>query len=279
MLAASSGLAAHLAGRATTLAWLWRIQRTDAQVFGFTSHDADIVLDGVTYVAAYGIDPSALQAGVGLAVGNAEVQTVFYASGMTEDDLRAGVWDHADVRVRLVNWQDTGHGVLKMLRGWLGEVQHDGFRYTAELRGLADLLNRPSGEIVSPSCPHTFCDAACTLDPASYTSTGEVLSVTSAREFDTDLTGAAVDAYAGGMLTWTGGANAGRAMEVKNNDAAGNFTLHLPMVGPVQAGDTFSVILGCPKTSAFCSAQGNLVNFGGFPDVPGTDRALRVGGQ
>ena len=32
-------LQAHLDGGATTLAWCWRIERSDGVVFGFTDHD------------------------------------------------------------------------------------------------------------------------------------------------------------------------------------------------------------------------------------------------
>jgi uncharacterized phage protein (TIGR02218 family) len=279
MIGASAGLAAHIQLRVTTLAYLWLITRTDAEVFGFTSHDKDISLSGVTYLAAYGITPSALQAGAGLAVGNAEVQTVFYADGMTQDDLSAGVWDHADVRVRIVNWADTSQGVLKELRGWLGEVRHDGFRFTAELRGLADLWNRQRGSTVSPACDAEFCDDRCGLDVADYTTAGEVTAVASLRQFTGDVTGATANTYRAGKIIWLTGNNAGRSMEIKSDDGAGVVQLQLPMVGAIQIGDTFEAVIGCPKTKEFCQAQSNYVNFRGSPFVPGTDRAVKVGGQ
>lgn len=279
MIDASAGLASHIAGRATSLTTLWLITRADAQVFGFTSHDRDLELSGVTYVAAYGITPSALQAGIGLAVSNGEVETVFYAEGMTEADLRAGVWDHAEVRVRICNWADTSQGVLKMMRGWLGEVRHDGFRFTAELRGLAELWNRPVGQFVTPACDATFGDARCGLDIGDYTSAGTVSAVTSRRIFTGDVVGAAANAYLGGLVRWLTGGNAGRSMEVKTDDGAGEIELALPMEADIQVGDTYEAVIGCPKTKAFCQAQGNFVNFRGSPFVPGTDRSIRAAGQ
>ncbi|WP_439580802.1 baseplate hub domain-containing protein, partial [Elioraea sp.] len=50
----SSALAAHLAGALTTLATCWRVARRDGTLFGFTDHDRDLVVDGLTYRARTG---------------------------------------------------------------------------------------------------------------------------------------------------------------------------------------------------------------------------------
>ena len=44
-----SALAAHLAGGATTLAWCWRITRSDGITFGFTDHDRTLSFDGTDF--------------------------------------------------------------------------------------------------------------------------------------------------------------------------------------------------------------------------------------
>jgi uncharacterized phage protein (TIGR02218 family) len=279
VIGADAALAAHIASRSTTLAVLWLVTRSDAAVFGFTSHDRDLVVGGVTYVARYGITPSALQSGATLAVTNSELGAVFSAEGMTPDDLRAGVWDFADVRIRWCNWADLTQGVAKMQRGWLGEVRHDGFKFTAEMLGLTTVLNRSRGRVVTAACDAFFGDARCGLDLAPYTTAGEVSAVTSQREVVTDVTGAAADLYAGGEIVWTSGANDGRRMELKGNDDSGTLTLALPMVGAIQVGDTFNVIRGCAKSASACGAYGNLDNFRGFQFVPGPDRAFKAGGQ
>ena len=43
-----AALDAHIAGEALRLVRCWKVTRQDAQVFGFTSHDRNIVMDGVT---------------------------------------------------------------------------------------------------------------------------------------------------------------------------------------------------------------------------------------
>ena len=82
-----------------------------------------------------------------------DVDGVFDAATITEEALRAGLFDHAEVRVFLVNWADLSMGALKMRRGWFGEViltQSGAFR--TELRGLAQALQQKLGEIYSPEC-------------------------------------------------------------------------------------------------------------------------------
>ena len=49
----------------TTLALCWRVERRDGVAIGLTSHDRDLVVDGVTYRAAPGMTPSAVQRGDG----------------------------------------------------------------------------------------------------------------------------------------------------------------------------------------------------------------------
>jgi uncharacterized phage protein (TIGR02218 family) len=292
MISANAAMQTHIAGRVTSLTHLWLITRTDSQVFGFTSHNEDIEYDGVTYVAAFGFNPAAIAAGAGLAVSNTELTAVFNASYVTEEDLRAGVWDHADVRIRLINWADTSMGVMKMLRGWLGEVSYDGFQYKAELRGLADLVNRSTGIVVTPGCNAVLGDIRCNVYLSAYQATGTVSAVTSNKEFDSDLNGTTVqltptttgapttDYFQGGKITWLTGNNAGRQMEVKTNDDVGGVELQLAMEGDIQVGDVFLAVTGCKKDRDTCRDKfGNVINFRGFPDLPGTDKVLRIGGQ
>ncbi len=293
MRTTSVALAAHIASNATTMAVCWKVTRTDAHVFGFTSHDSDLAIDGVTYVATHGIGRSALEAATKLQATNLEIIGFLDTAAITEEDLRAGMWDHAEVRVFEVNRADLSMGVLKQLRGWLGEVTVEGGGYKAELRGLADALNKSVGEVVGPACTAILGDARCTVDLTDYTTSGEVTSVVDThRKFDTDLASATVRLtptstgvppagyFDAGLLTWATGANAGRRMEVKTSAADGRLELQLQMAAAIAPGDTFTVKAGCLKAREVCVTKfGNIVNFRGFPDLPGVDKIMRVGGQ
>jgi uncharacterized phage protein (TIGR02218 family) len=288
----SAPLLAAYESDSTTLSYCMILTRQDATVFRFTDHDRDIEFEGDTYVSAQGFDGSAIAAKAGLQVDNAEAVGFLDDAAITESDLRAGVWDHAEFRLFQVDRNQLGEGRMRHLRGWIGEFTLEGDRYTAELRNLAAVLNSPIGEIVTAACQASVGDARCTVVMTDYTTTGEVTAVTSARVFDTDLSGATVrltpsttgapdeDYFAGGVLTWLTGVNAGRSMEVRNNDVAGKISLQLAMSDTPSPGDTFSVYAGCPKSIAVCESRfGNVLNFRGFPWVPGVDKVLKVGGQ
>lgn len=293
MRTVSPALAAHIAGNSTTMAVCWKVTRTDGQVFGFTSHDEDIDLEGVTYVATQGISRTAIEGSTKLQAVNSEAIGFLDSAAITDADLKAGMWDHAEVRIFEVNWADLSMGALKQLRGRLGEVLVEGGGYKAELRGIADALNKSIGEIVTPGCTAILGDARCTVDLTDYTAEGEVTSVADARRtFDTDLASATVRLtpsstgtppagyFDAGLLEWLTGANAGRLIEVKTSAADGRLRLQLEMVDDIAPGDTFSIKAGCVKSREVCVEKfGNVINFRGFPDLPGVDKMMRIGGQ
>jgi uncharacterized phage protein (TIGR02218 family) len=275
----SAGLEAHIAGEVTTLATLWKVTRVDGTVYGFTDHDQDLTLSGVTYQSETGYTKSAVRASLGLAVDNMEVQGVLDAAAITVDDIRAGKWDYATVEVMLANWADLTMGTLKLTKGRLGRIQDGRSSFTAELRGLSQHLAQPIGRLYMPACDADLGDTRCGVTLASFTVTGTITGVTSKRAF-ADTGRAEADGYFdGGKITWTGGANSGLSMEVKTFlNAGGALTLQLPMTYTVQAGDTYSLSAGCNKTFAICGSKfSNAVNYQGFPHMPGIDRLLSGG--
>jgi uncharacterized phage protein (TIGR02218 family) len=271
----SSGLAQHLAGEVTTLATCWQITRRDGEVQGFTDHLRDLEVDGVTYGAASGYTRTAIRGTADLAVDNLDVESVFSDDGITEEDLRAGRYDFAEVRMFLVNYENLGQGILKLRRGWLGEVTIRDGMYVAELRGMTQRLQMTVGEVYAPDCSADLGDARCGVDLAALEEGGTVDAVTSATAFETTLA-QATGWYDGGELAWIGGANAGQTVAVRSWDAAtGTLSLFLPALYPMQADDAFTIRPGCDKTFATCQAKfDNAVNFRGFPHVPGTDQVL-----
>lgn len=168
----SSGLSTHLGQETTTLARCWSITRTDGVAFYFTDLDADLVIDGNTYKASLGLRASAVANNAGLDVDNLDVDGFFDDDSLTEEELRAGLFDYAEVKVFLVNWQDLSQGVLKIRRGHLGEViftQHGFFK--AELRGLTQALQQKIGELYAPECRADLGDLRCKV-PLGDASTG-----------------------------------------------------------------------------------------------------------
>jgi len=94
----------------------------------------------------------------------------------------------------------------------------------------------------------------------------------------TGLDAYADDWFTAGKLTFTSGANAGVGSEVKyhHKAAAVTFELWQAMPEPIAPGDTFTVTAGCDKRFATCHDRfNNVVNFRGFPHIPGNDFVIR----
>ena len=279
MKTVSAWLGAHLALNSTTIATCWKATLTDSTVYGFTSHDTDLVVDGVTYLAATGQTPTAISSGSDLAVDNLDVIGFLDAAVITEADLNAGLWDYAVIEIFQVNWADLTQGTLKLRNGKLGEVRYGRQEFTAELRGLSQHLQQFVGQIYSATCRADLGDARCGITIASWTVTGTLTGVTSNRVFTDSGRAEASRYFEGGKITFTSGANNGLSMEVKSF-AAGVITLQLEMPFTVAVGNTYSMQAGCMKRfTEDCGTKfSNKVNFRGEPHVPGNDKILEVGG-
>ena len=272
----STALGAHLQGEVTTLAHCWKVTRRDGVVMGFTDHDADIIYDSVTYQAQAGFTPTALQTSATLAVDNLDLEGLLDAACIREEDLLAGLYDFAEVDVFLINYTDLTQGRMVLRTGWLGQVTVSQGQFVAELRGLTQRLSQTVGQLYSPTCRAMLGDAACGVNLAGYTHSGQVSAATSRSQF-TDSANTQADGYfAYGKVTFTSGANAGLSMEVKQF-ANGSFTLILPLPHAIAAGDDYTAIAGCDKRFSTCAATfDNAVNFRGEPHVPGLDAMMQT---
>jgi uncharacterized phage protein (TIGR02218 family) len=272
----SAGLIAHQALASTTRAWCWKVTRADAQVFGFTSVDQDLLISGVTYAAASGFTPTAIDGKADLSVPNLEVVGMLDSAAITEADLLAGKWDAATVEIFEVNYADLTQGTMNLRTGTIGNVSAGRVMFNAELRGLAQKLQQSIGEVFSPSCSATLGDTRCTVSLGAFTAAGTVTTATSARAFTASAMGQATDYFGAGKVTWTGGLNTDLSMEVRDFTSGGIFALSLPMPYAIAVGDTFNAVAGCRKTAITdCKTKfSNLVNFRGHPYVPGNDRVL-----
>ena len=278
MKSVSVALKSHLALEVTTLATCWKVtlkipRPSDGkQVFGFTDHAADLVVDSVTYVASTGYTASAIQTSGALNVDNLEVDGGLDSEAITETDILAGLWDFADIEIFQVNYADLTQGTMKLRKGNLGEVRTGRGTFVAELRGMMQKLQQATGYLVLPGCNADLGDARCGVNLSLFTNTTSVTSVVSNSFFVASALASQPNGwYNGGKLTWLTGNNAGLSMEVKSfSTASAEFVLTIPMPFEVQAGASFSVYAGCDKSLATCVSKfNNVVNFRGFPHLPG----------
>jgi hypothetical protein len=180
MRSISAALLAHLQTDVPTVATLWLITRTDGQTFAYTDLDQPITYSGTTYVSAGGYTHSAIEMGSDLSTSNLQVDAIFDSSAITPDSLESGSWDGARVVCMLVNYNDLTMGAVTLDSGLLGQVTLMNGRYSAELRGLAQVMQQDQGQVYSPTCRATFGDSRCAINLAPLTFTGSVQSAVSA---------------------------------------------------------------------------------------------------
>jgi len=260
----------------TTLCRCWVITRGDGVTQGFTDHDEDVALDAVTCLAGSGLSGSEATQKLGLAVGGSELSGALSSDTLNEDDLAAGRYDAAAVEIWLVDWSEPDLRVL-LAKGTLGEVKREGLAFTAEVRGLSQQLAEDSGRLYTATCSADLGDGRCAIDltGAAYRGSGAVVALSATSAFTASGLDVFDDSwFTAGKLTFTSGANAGLAVEVKSHrkDADVTFELWQAMPQPIQSGDEFTVTAGCDKRFATCHDKfANVVNFRGFPHIPGND--------
>ena len=272
-----ANLDAHLKSGLTTLCRCWSITRSDGVQMGFTDHDLQLSFKGLQFRADTGLSSSALAQGTGLSVDNAEAVGVLSDAAITEADIEAGRFDGAQVSCWLVNWQDVSARWLQF-EGTIGEMRRAGGAFTAELRGLTDALNRPIGRVYQKPCTAVLGDAQCGFDtntPGFFFETN-VQAVEDGRRFTWDaLIGFDAGWFTRGRLDVVSGAAQGlwsMIKEDRNNDGAREIDLWEPIRAAIVPGDTVRLTAGCDKRFATCRDKfTNLLNFQGFPDLPGED--------
>ncbi len=272
----TTGLKNHLQGEVLTLATCWKLTRRDATVMGFTDHDRDLGVDGVTYRAATGFTPTAVASSASLSVDNLDIEGMLHSDTITEEDLMAGLYDHAEIEVFMLNYADMASGRIPLRVGWLGEVTFDGTRFIAEVRGLTQRLSQRVGELYSPSCRADLGDARCKVNLAGRTFTGTITGVTSRSVVHDTARTEDSGVFSFGTLRFVSGGNNGLTREIKYY-TPGTMTVFLPYPYDIEAGDIYIITEGCDKTFETCISRfDNAVNFRGEPHVPGLDRLLET---
>lgn len=272
----SDVFAARLAADDTTLCTCWRFVRIDGAVFGATDHDAELVLDGVSYIPSAGIGSVAFESSSGLAPGRATASGVLSLDFISEDDLDAGLWDGARVDVWRVDWREIEHRIA-VWSGRLSEIARLGQAFTAELVSLKADLEKSIGRVYARTCDVDVGDARCGVDLSALTFRGEgvVAAVLSPETFRVSgLEAFAAGWFEGGVLTWQTGSNVGTSVRVRRHVGI-EIGLNGALRFAVEPGDAFDVSAGCNKTFATCGAKfANRISFRGFPHMPGVDAVL-----
>lgn len=266
----------HLAKECMSLAMCWKLARTDGVVMGFTDYHEDLTVAAVLYKASSGmVRATAVSGASDLSVDNLDVETILDNAAIARTDVLAGRYDYAELHVFLVDYYFPDSFLIKLARGRLGEVSVGSIEARTEFRSLKQLLKQRIGRTHEVDCPYDLGDTKCGQNLVPFTVTGTVTSFSNRHQFmDTSRT-EADKWFEGGKLTWTSGLNNGLPMEVKKyTSATKQFVLSLDMPFNIAIGDAYSVYAGCDKSytgTHGCVPKFNNKNYGGFPQIPGTD--------
>ncbi|MHA6325479.1 DUF2163 domain-containing protein [Roseivivax sp. CAU 1753] len=277
MTAAADALYAHLGTGITNVVRCWEVIRSDGLRLGFTDHDLDLAFDGLVFKAESGLTARALEQGTGLSVDNSEAMGALSDAALSEVDIEAGRYDDAEVVAWLVNWQDVDARQI-LFRGHIGEIRRAGGAFQAELRGLSDKLNRPVGRIYQRPCTAVLGDATCGFDlmqpafawqgPLIECDNNRILRFPPLPQFEAGW-------FQRGRADVLDGAAKGLSRWIKRDATeadARRIDLWEPFRADLAPGDRVRIVAGCDKRFDTCRDKfANLLNFQGFPDIPGDD--------
>ena len=167
MRAVPAELADRLESGAASLCHAWILTRVDGTVLGFTDHDRDLAVEGVTCKAASGWTAGAAETAAGFSPGQAAAVGGFDDDALSEADLAAGLYDGAQVECRVVDWSTPDLSV----RLWAARIvaaKAEGGAFTLTLEGPLAALDRVSGRTFARSCDAAFGDARCGVDVSAF---------------------------------------------------------------------------------------------------------------
>jgi uncharacterized phage protein (TIGR02218 family) len=280
MKAASPALIAYLnSGTQFLMADLYTLTLNGGYTLRYTGADMDLTAAGNLF-KSFLIARSKTRSTVGLEVDTLEV-TVNPGPGDTLNGVpwiaaaRNGALDGATLQLEKIfmpSWGDTSLGSIVLFSGRVSDLDCGRTAATLTIKSELELLDTQlPRNFYQSGCGNTLFDSACGLNRAAFAVNGaatnnSVTQVASALANPSDY-------FTLGTIVFTSGANAGVTRSVRQF-ANGVFTLALPLLAPVQNGDTFTAYPGCDKVKATCESKfANVVHFRGFPFVPDPETA------
>ena len=279
-----------LASRFHTRCRMLALVLTDGTKLAWTDHDVDLTYnllkDGVgslTYVAGEGIVTSDISLSCSLDASNMEVRGPI-GTNVSLDDLLGGRYDEAVAYIFEVNHTDLTLGEIAFMKGEVSEVRVEGGEFVFEVRDQKAKYSRHVGKLITNQCPWDFADGfRCNVVPTLVT--GTVTAAVSPMEFTVSYAGSYADAFfnKGRVLALTGVLAGTLPVEIESWTAAGVIKLFAPLIVTPEIGATFEIKNGCSKLRKHtdpaiptCLTHGNVIEFGGYPEVPGSDKILRA---
>lgn len=302
MRTASTDLLAHLAQKgAAAIALCAEARWADgaSTALRFTSWDRDLVITetggdepiDVVYYAGLGMSVSKVQGNSDGKVDHLEARLLINGAVISQDEITAGRWRGATLRLFLVNPEDLTMGQMDFHSGTLGQTTLERGVVVAEFLGLLQRYLSTLGEVVTATCQNVFCGAVdargrgCGLDEATYTHTGEVTS------YDPDATiggQAAIivgsddldafpdDTFLDGRIRFDDQPWIWIGIRL-SRETGGGVVLKQEPPFAITVGMAFTIIEGCAKTLQACKDHSNVARMRAFPYLKGNDKLFQTG--
>lgn len=280
----AAGITTHLATYTHSRCRMLRLDLVDGSQIAITDHDQELSVnlgDGaVTYSPRTGIIASDLALSTGFDADDIEVSGPLMDEAtedwhITKAMVIGGRFDDAEARFFQVNWNSLADGAIKLIRGYVVRADVEGSKFKLTIHSEISKFAQEVGRTITPYCDADFGDTRCGYTPATLAAT--VTAVADKLQFTVSFTGAyANDYWNRGTVTFLTGDLAGtRPVEILDWTSGGVVTLFTDLAEAPGIGDTLTITQGCGKTRADCLVYDNVINFRGFPDVPGTDQVMR----
>lgn len=233
------------------LALCIKVTCKDGTIYTYTSLDQDFVYSGLTYSSQGSSNASSVKSSIGSGVDNLDIIGLIDAVDITPENVRAGKYDFAKVKVFQVLWDNLAAGEVVLLDGYIGQITLSDGQYVAEVRSKSQILKNSFGCEISATCRvKRLGDAQCKVNIATYTFARTVSSVPSATEIifagDSNIS----DYYSYGVVRMTSGLNAGLEKEIKSHtlvSGTADIILRLPFPYTISPGDTADLEAGCSR--------------------------------
>lgn len=288
--AASAGLIAAIAGgEALGMADLFTFVLQNGTTYYWTSWTSDITVGGNTFSSrAPWLTRGKWNLTNTMTIPSLDItlralNTSFAGGANIKTQIHDGLFDGASFLLSQLYFPvtspgSTSWGVLDIFGGMVGTISPlIGTDAKITVKGKNNLLSQYAPRnVYQVGCLHAFCDAGCTLNRSSFTTTLTALSGSTPSVINVSSV-STPDRYNSGTVTFTTGAAAGQSRTIALCNGT-SFTLAYPLYVTPASGDHFTAFQGCDKTfdsgtDQSCTARSNTQNYRGFEFIPPPDSA------
>ena len=296
MIVLASSLATDITNNSLSWSFIIRFETRSGYVFGYTTYDEPITHDGVVY--SPGLSQTELTKGWDGFVSNVDLELLLetdISKGFLRNLIVSGYYDGTRYRMSIIN-HETPEGILSVQSGVVGEFSvRDRRLVNVELRSLTQVLKEQSVvSLFTPSDPELLGSEKNGVNLSAFTVSATVYQVDNERNSirfidssgDTGTNWAETNYYAYGVVKWTSGDNYIPSQnnthyfqnEIRTNVSGNRFILQNSTAFPVKVGDTALLIAGYDGSIEQAKTKfNNVVNFRGFPLIPGNNKLLEQG--